>query len=396
LRRPLWPARTLWPLTAAFLLLLPRLVAAQQPQIYYVYDDLNRLSAVVDQQGNAAAYVYDAVGNLLRVDRTNASSLPGLVGITLLGSTQGRIGATVQIFGKGFSPTASQNTVVINGVTATVTAAAPNRLVVTVPSGATTGPITVTTPLGSASSATPYTVLGVLTITPTRVQVFVTKTVQFQALDGGVPTTNVRWAVNGITGGDPPIGTITPAGVYQAPATLTAPITVTVTATNRSDSTLTASATVTVLPPQPASVSTPAVSVQFAPPPVTVNQSVRGAVSVAIAAARPSYAATAVSVAFQPVITGVAPAAGPRGSTMSVTLTGAGFTGATAVNVLLNNAADANVTVSNLVVDGSGTHATFTLTIAVGAAPGGRVLEIVTPGGTSTPAGIGGDIFTVQ
>src|SRR5687767_1286711 len=42
---------------------------AQPPSIHYVYDALNRLTAVVDQQGQAATYTYDAVGNILRIDR---------------------------------------------------------------------------------------------------------------------------------------------------------------------------------------------------------------------------------------------------------------------------------------------------------------------------------------
>jgi YD repeat-containing protein len=35
----------------------------------YVYDDLGRLSQVIDAQGNVATYTYDAVGNILAIDR---------------------------------------------------------------------------------------------------------------------------------------------------------------------------------------------------------------------------------------------------------------------------------------------------------------------------------------
>ena len=38
-------------------------VSADQAQ--YIYDDLGRLSQVIDGQGNVATYTYDAVGNLL-------------------------------------------------------------------------------------------------------------------------------------------------------------------------------------------------------------------------------------------------------------------------------------------------------------------------------------------
>jgi len=47
---------------------------AQTANIHYVYDSLNRLVGVVDRQGSVGVYVYDPVGNLLRIDRVDASS----------------------------------------------------------------------------------------------------------------------------------------------------------------------------------------------------------------------------------------------------------------------------------------------------------------------------------
>ena len=38
-------------------------------QAQYIYDDLGRLSQVMDGQGNVATYRYDAVGNLLSIAR---------------------------------------------------------------------------------------------------------------------------------------------------------------------------------------------------------------------------------------------------------------------------------------------------------------------------------------
>src|SRR5437773_4816571 len=122
------------------------LVTAAQGEIFYVYDDLNRLVAVVDDQGNAATYTYDAVGNILRIDRFDAAQQPGPVRITLVTPAAGRVGTQVQIFGTGFSPTPTQNTVAFTGGTATVTESAPNRILTAVPSGAGTGTITVTAP----------------------------------------------------------------------------------------------------------------------------------------------------------------------------------------------------------------------------------------------------------
>ncbi len=44
-------------------LAVPTQVVADQAQ--YIYDDLGRLSQVIDGQGHVAMYTYDAVGNLL-------------------------------------------------------------------------------------------------------------------------------------------------------------------------------------------------------------------------------------------------------------------------------------------------------------------------------------------
>ena len=123
----------------------------QQAAIYYVYDELNRLTAVVDQQGNAGRYVYDATGNLTRVDRFDVAGIAGAVGITFIAPGTGLPGDPIQIFGKGFSALAPDAVVTINGVTAIVTAAAANRLVVIVPAGASTGAVVVSTPSGTGS-----------------------------------------------------------------------------------------------------------------------------------------------------------------------------------------------------------------------------------------------------
>ena len=47
---------------------VPTQAVADQAQ--YIYDDLGRLSQVIDGQGNVATYTYDAVGNLLFITRT--------------------------------------------------------------------------------------------------------------------------------------------------------------------------------------------------------------------------------------------------------------------------------------------------------------------------------------
>ena len=60
---------------------LPLTFAETPPaSIQYVYDELNRLIAVIDRENNAARYVYDAVGNILAIERANVGDrlLPGM------------------------------------------------------------------------------------------------------------------------------------------------------------------------------------------------------------------------------------------------------------------------------------------------------------------------------
>jgi Bacterial Ig domain len=92
-----------------------------------------------------------------------------------------------------------------------------------------------------------------------------------------------------------------------------------------------------------------------------------------------------------PLLSSITPANGGRGLSVSVTLAGANLTGATAVNVAraggggggggggFNN----GVTVSNIVVDSSGTHLTATFTIDAGATIAARNVSVTTGVGTS-------------
>ncbi|ULA64749.1 MAG: exported protein of unknown function [Nitrospira sp.] len=49
--------------------LLFSVAPALADQATYIYDDLGRLSQVIDGQGHVAIYSYDAVGNLLSIAR---------------------------------------------------------------------------------------------------------------------------------------------------------------------------------------------------------------------------------------------------------------------------------------------------------------------------------------
>jgi YD repeat-containing protein len=130
------------------------LVASSTAPVNYIYDELGRLVGAVDPAGNAASYAYDPVGNILSITRYSSTQ----VSVIKFTPKSGPVGATVTIYGSGFSSTASQDTVKFNGTTATVTYASSTQLVVTVPTGATTGTISVTSPTGTGTSTASFTV----------------------------------------------------------------------------------------------------------------------------------------------------------------------------------------------------------------------------------------------
>ena len=384
---------------------------AQPPAIFYVYDDLNRLVGVIDQDGNVATYTYDPVGNILRIDRLDAAGAS--IAITHVTPAKGKVGTPVQIFGKGFSAAAAQDSVTFNGTRADVTSAAPNRLVTSVPAGAVTGPITVTSPLGTATSAVAFRVPGAIAVSPTSLTIFVRRTQSFTASEVGNASASVFWSVDGVTDGNATVGTISTEGLYTAPALVPAPPTVTVTATNTEDTGLSATVTVTIVTPpdillvaSPVTVQTAAplfsdqnvgaaVSVQVNPP-LASDKNVTAALSVHVRGAVAATTGAGVAVNVGPVVTSVSPATGTRGQTgLVLRIGGAELADASALTFRLNNAADNTITVTGFVADPDGGGADVTISVASGAPVGPRVIQVVTPTAVSTPIGTAGNRFTV-
>ena len=83
-----------------------------------------------------------------------------------------------------------------------------------------------------------------VTLAPASADVTIHHTVQFTATVLNAANTAVTWAVNQIAGGSAVFGTITPQGLYTAPATFPGLATVTVTATSMADPKQSASAQV--------------------------------------------------------------------------------------------------------------------------------------------------------
>lgn len=132
-------------------------------EAHYAYDDLDRLSTVIDDAGNTAIYNYDAVGNLVSIDRFT----PGASGIGIYALLPGKaaVGSQVKIQGYGFDPTPANNTVTFNATAASVVSSTAYAIIATVPASATTGTVSVTNTNGSANSPQAFTVLGAPTIT---------------------------------------------------------------------------------------------------------------------------------------------------------------------------------------------------------------------------------------
>jgi YD repeat-containing protein len=137
---------------------------ASHGPVLYAYDPVGRLIQVTDPSGDFAIYRYDAVGNILSIDRRDQQVL-AISGFT---PVSGPPGTRVTIHGGGFAEVADANTVMFSGVPAPVQSASPTELVAQVPPGATTGPISVVTVKAAVSTTTPFNVTassGVPTIT---------------------------------------------------------------------------------------------------------------------------------------------------------------------------------------------------------------------------------------
>ena len=198
----------LWVSLTLLILMLPQGVRATT---YYTYDTLGRVTQVVESDGTTTQYNYDANGNITSIDRTAGTSV---LSIGSVSSSSGASGSSVTITGSGFSSIPSQDAVTFNGVAATVTYASGNRLVVTVPPGATTGDISIATPSSSVTSANSFTVVpvSVSSFSPTSGVVGTALTVNGGGFDP-TPANNIV-SINGIP------ATVTSATVTQLQVTV--------------------------------------------------------------------------------------------------------------------------------------------------------------------------------
>lgn len=131
-------------------------------EVRYAYDQLGRLAAVADADGDTAVYRYDAVGNVVGIEHVEGDAAaealsPAAPGgrpePEVIGFSPAVVapGDEVTVEGDHFAADPLLDAVVIDGTTyATVRSASETELVVTVPPTATSGRLSVSTPDGTA------------------------------------------------------------------------------------------------------------------------------------------------------------------------------------------------------------------------------------------------------
>lgn len=124
------------------------------PAALYVYDELGRLRGVTVPDGQTAVLRYDAVGNLVAVERHPSDALSLVATVPAVATP----GGEVTLHGTGFAPAPAGNRVRIGDRPAQVLAATPYAVTVRVPDDAATGPVTVTTGRGTVRSEQPLVV----------------------------------------------------------------------------------------------------------------------------------------------------------------------------------------------------------------------------------------------
>ena len=417
-------------------------LAQQGGTTTYVYDANGRLHAVISPAGEAAVYEYDAAGNITAIRRLAANELA----ILSFSPHEGLPGDLVTFIGVGFG--GGVTNVSFNGASATIVSVTNSKVVATVPAAATTGLVTITTPTGSATTNEPFTIAGVR-ITPSFAALKFGESVQFTA--EVLPATldqTVVWSVDGIAGGNSIVGTISSIGLYTAGNTRFPALAIR--AVSVADSTRVGEAVVRVSDPndvqsilapsvsvrrgetlgvtaltspiavqygllsEPQSALSRALSVQYgdlrsASSALALGVSVqRGSATQSAALANQvsiqfgnglgDYTATAaVSATNGPHIQSISPANITRGTSVTLTVNGIGFSGATTIRfITASGTNDTTITVSNIVVNGDGTSLTATLTVSGSSALGNRVVFIATPNGDTVTVDLGINIINIQ
>ncbi len=308
--------------------------------------------------------------------------------ITSFAPTSGPVGTSVAISGTNFT---GATAVTFNTLNANFTVISDTTIQATVPAGATTGPLSVTTPGGTATSTSNFTVVSppaITSFTPTSGTPGTSVTISGTNFSGATSVmfngVSAAFTVNSATS----IQAAVPAGATTGPLSVTTPGG---TATSTSNFTVVSAPAITSFTPTSGPLGTSvtisgtnfggATSVTFngVSAAFTVNSATSiqakvpaGATTGPLSVTTPGGTATSTSnftVVSPPAITSFAPTSGPLGT--SVTISGTNFSGATAVTF---NGVSAAFTVNSAT--------SIQATVPAGATTG--PLSVTTPGGTAT------------
>jgi hypothetical protein len=170
--------------------------------------------------------------------------------ITIVSPSSVSVGTvTLTVNGSGFSPGA---VVSLGGTSLATSFVSTTQLTATgnAQTAGTSVPVRVSASDGDVSNTVNVTVAApaavIITIAPASATVRVGQSKRFTASVQNTSNRSVVWKVNGITGGNSRVGTISTSGLYRAPSSRPNPSTVTVSATARADQTKTAAASVTI------------------------------------------------------------------------------------------------------------------------------------------------------
>ena len=315
--------------------------------------------------------------------------------VTSFTPASGIIGTKVVITGTNLTGATS---VTFNGVAAaTVTLASATSITATVPAGATSGLISVTTPGGTVASATPYTVTFppvLSSFTPATSAIGGTVVITGSAFTGTTAVTFNGVAAAFTIVSDTQLSVTVPAGATSGKISVT-----------NGDGTTAGAASFTVIPAPTVTSFTPASGI-IGTKVVITGTNLTGATSVTfngvVAATVTLASATSITATVPvgaisgmvsvttpggtaasvtpytvtlplPTLTAISPATGPVGTL--VTLTGTNFTGATSVS--FNGIAATSFTVVSAT--------SLTATVPAGAATG--KVSVTTPGGSAGSTG---------
>ena len=306
---------------------------------------------------------------------------PRITGFT---PASGAAGASVVINGANFT---GATAVAFNGTAAAFTVNSAIKITATVPAGATTGKIGVTTPAGSAISSANFAVAATITsFSPTSGAPGTHVTITGSAFTGATAAKFNGVAAAFTVNSSTQITATVPATANTGPISVTTPG-----GTATSAATFTVAPRITGFTPASGKVGasvvvnganfTGATAVTFngTSAAFTVNSAIKitatvpaGATSGKIGVTTPAGSATsAANFSVAPTVNSFSPASGAPGT--SVTITGASFTGATAVKF--------NGLAATFMVNSS-----TQITAAVPANATAGPISVTTPGGTATSA----------